>query len=373
MLSGAALARAEWEVTLRLWLDRSALLDDYALLSTPPDEQLLALLARHQIRRGDWEALRAVLARMPATTRNTERWRYWDARARAATIGGGAGHETFFELSESRTFYGFMAAERIDQPLAMNDTGSPRDGAAMQAMLERAATRRVIELMALDRRTDARREWFQLLNRVSDTEARALAHIARLHGWHAFAIRATIQAELWNDLELRFPLGWIEQFQTAARETGLAPQWLLGIARQESALDADARSPVGARGLMQLMPDTAIATARAHALATPAPDDLTRPTINIPLGARYYASMLDRFDGNRALAAAAYNAGPHRVRGWLRMPDDLPLDAWIETIPFRETRGYVQNVLAFAAIYSWRQGLSPRLILEDERRVRARP
>jgi soluble lytic murein transglycosylase len=118
---------------------------------------------------------------------------------------------------------------------------------------------------------------------------------------------------------------------------------------------------------MQLMPATGRETATRAGLRIN-DQDLLRPEINIQLGSRYLAQLLNDFDGNRALAAAAYNAGPNRVRQWLRQTSDnpLPLDAWIETIPFAETRNYVQNVLAFSVIYAYRMGQSTRFLNEQE-------
>jgi soluble lytic murein transglycosylase len=119
----------------------------------------------------------------------------------------------------------------------------------------------------------------------------------------------------------------------------------------------DVRSPAGARGLMQLMPGTARETALDAGMRV-ATADLYQPEINITLGSRYLAGLLEEFNGNRALAAAAYNAGPNRVKQWLRRSADnpVPMDIWIETIPFLETRGYVQNVLAYSVIYGVRMG-----------------
>lgn len=128
----------------------------------------------------------------------------------------------------------------------------------------------------------------------------------------------------------------------------------------------DARSPVGATGLMQLMPATAKQTARKSGLSF-SPSDLVQPEKNIALGSRYLNQLLGQFGGNRILAAAAYNAGPSRVRQWLTKEDaKLPYDIWIETIPFQETRGYVQNVLSFSVIYAYRTGAKQPLVTQDE-------
>ena len=118
---------------------------------------------------------------------------------------------------------------------------------------------------------------------------------------------------------------------------------------------SDARSSKGALGLMQLMPGTARQVARRLRDRRPRTDDLLRPATNIRYGAAYLKQVFESLDRNPVLAIAAYNAGPHRVRGW--MPEcAMPADIWVETVPFRETRTYLRRVLAYTAIYEDRLG-----------------
>jgi soluble lytic murein transglycosylase len=118
----------------------------------------------------------------------------------------------------------------------------------------------------------------------------------------------------------------------------------------------DARSSVGALGLMQLMPKTADSVARKLKQSKPAANDIIKPERNIQLGSAYLKQVYDRFEKHPVLAIASYNAGPHRVQNWL--PEDLamPADIWIEMIPFRETRNYVKSVLAYTVIYGSKLG-----------------
>lgn len=89
------------------------------------------------------------------------------------------------------------------------------------------------------------------------------------------------------------------------------------------------------------------------------------------LGSSYFNSLLKRFDNNRILATAAYNAGPHRVARWISKPEkERPFDVWIETIPYRETRGYVQNVLSYNVIYGYRMGQTTHLVTAKEAKDR---
>ncbi|MGK0222824.1 MAG: soluble lytic murein transglycosylase, partial [Limisphaerales bacterium] len=155
-----------------------------------------------------------------------------------------------------------------------------------------------------------------------------------------------------NSLHLRFPTAYLAQLRRASLDTDLPVPTLIAMARQESALNRAASSSANARGLMQLLPSTARLVARRHHLRIPKIEDLFDPQTNINLGSRHLAWLVERYDGQLVPAIAAYNAGEHRVDRWLRANDQLPLDVWIETIPFRETRNYVKNVLAFRHVYA---------------------
>ena len=130
----------------------------------------------------------------------------------------------------------------------------------------------------------------------------------------------------------------------------------LAIIRAESAFDPYARSPANARGLMQIIPPTARFTARKHGVRLNRIKDLYKPKINIMIGTAYLSDLLNDFRGNFAMAAAAYNAGPHRARRWQRQRCGDPR-MWIDSIPITETRRYVRRAIFYARIYEWRLGI----------------
>ena len=167
---------------------------------------------------------------------------------------------------------------------------------------------------------------------------------------------------------LRFPLAYGVEIAESAQGNQIDTSWILAIARQESAFTPDARSPAGAMGLMQLMPRTAKETAKRAKVRYKGSHQLTEPELNLKLGSYYLASLSRRYAGHRVLASAAYNAGPGRVNSWLEQRQDLPIDIWIETIPFDETRNYVQNILSFSVIYSDMLGLPKQLLRAHELR-----
>ncbi|HND15190.1 MAG TPA: transglycosylase SLT domain-containing protein, partial [Pseudomonadales bacterium] len=187
-------------------------------------------------------------------------------------------------------------------------------------------------------------------------------------GWHQLAIMTLAAAQEWDALDLRFPIVHRSDFDAAARRERVDASWLYAIARQESALDPGVRSPAGALGLMQVMPATAQLTARQAGIPYRGSSDLLDPARNVLIGSSYMRMMLDRFEQNRVLAAAAYNAGPGRIGQWLqRHPTDVDYDRFVETIPFRETRQYVQNVLSFAVIYAYLENRQMPLVQAHER------
>ena len=145
---------------------------------------------------------------------------------------------------------------------------------------------------------------------------------------------------------------------------------LYALARQESALYHRAHSPGGASGLMQLMPTTAAHGAKKVGFPLTGQQQLIDPEVNIRLGSAYLTELLDNYGGNRVLAAAAYNAGPGRVRKWRRESGGKSMDVWVENIPYKETRNYVQNVLVFNAIYQQKLQQGTRFLSEKERKMK---
>ncbi|MDW8478687.1 MAG: transglycosylase SLT domain-containing protein [Xanthomonadales bacterium] len=213
---------------------------------------------------------------------------------------------------------------------------------------------RALELHRLGRRGWAEAEWARAIADLGPEQRAAAARLAAAEGWHPAAIRALAAPETLGHYRLRFPLAHRRAVERAARRAGLEPALLFALARAESAFDPEAVSRAGARGLVQLLPATAEATARALGGTA---GTWTRPERNLELGAWYLKSLLERHRGEPALALAAYNAGPGAVARWLaRGRIGAHPDLWLETLPYRETREYVPRVLAFAMLYEWRLG-----------------
>lgn len=298
----------------------------------------------------DWQQALTLIERLPEQERQSDRWRYWHAVA-LEQLGKPGREKLLRALATERSFYGFMAAQMLGTPYQLNHSPARLSTDAMEQLAQQPAFIRIRELLALDRYSDARSEWNLAIAEMDSEQVHAASHLAKSWGWYDQGIRGAISSQRWNDMQLRFPNPLPGLFEQHAKSQSIDPAWAVAIARQESAFWMQARSHVGALGLMQLMPATAKATAKRHSIPLKNLSLLSDPDTNIRLGTAYLGDMAQRFDGNLAYASAAYNAGPGRVNQWLGARGELPLDIWIETIPFDETRNYVQNVLAFRVIY----------------------
>lgn len=328
------------------------------------DSEMINQLVRSALDDQDWSAVNRWIATLPDAERTTPRWQYWATRAAEAQ-----GHQlppypsieaSYRALAQGRSFYGFLAADRLGLAYALEDQPSQVPLVDQALVQNNAGIARAKAFYDIGSLGLARAEWYYTSKQLNASQLQAAGTLAYHWGWHRKGIQAMIEARAWNDLTVRFPLAYAEQMEAQARQQSMDANLLFAIARQESAFAEDARSSAGALGLMQLMPATAKQTASKAGMRYQQ-RDLLKPEFNIALGSRYLNEMLGRYEGNPAFAAAAYNAGPHRVDRWLdEGRDQLPLDIWIETIPFTETRNYVQNVMVFSVIYAYRNGADVR-------------
>ncbi len=336
------------------------------------DDQVSEWRIRLALRTQQWDYARQLTQRMPQTMQEQSRWHYWRLRsAQLASPQVGELTREYAEVAQNRDFYGFIAAERSRQPYALNHQPARIEPRVMTRVTQTGGIRRAKEFFARGQVVDARREWYHVARNFSREELVAQAVLAKDMQWYFPAIRGISQAQHWDDLDIRFPLAYQEPITSQARARQLNSTWVFAITRQESAFMVDARSHAGAMGLMQLMPGTARETAQRYGIPLSNPNDVLLPERNIALGTAYLSQLHNQFRGNRVLASAAYNAGPGRVRQWTRDIGELPADVWIETIPFDETRQYVQSVLSYAVIYGDKLGIQQSVMEPHERYVQA--
>lgn len=326
----------------RAWTDQA--------LAGRSDPDLLELRVRTALADRDWQGVIDWVHRMPDETRRDERWQYWLGRALEKLGDEATAQRAYAAAAQGRSFFGFAAADRLGRPYALNLERNGFDEAYRERVARWPAVQRTEALLRIDEPGLAASEWYAAVGRASPREARALGDYAQRRGWHAKLVQTTIVGEMWDTLEWRFPEAYRDHFLHWGRMTGVDPYLLMGIARRESAYNPAAVSPAGARGLMQLMPGTATQLSRQLGISDPGAYGVLDPELNIRLGSTYIRDMLDRYRGNRLAATAAYNAGPGRVDRWLaEAPEEF--DLFVESIPFRETRNYVQAVLSYRAIF----------------------
>lgn len=324
---------------------------------------------RQLIGEGNWPSLLAGIKTLPLELQNQARWQYWQARASLLLGDNGSSiTQTFRTLAQKRSYYGFLASDWLAENYQMEHRPAAVNEDDIHDLIGTPAMTRIRELRYHQQLPEALREWRDATRAMNEAQLLVAAQLAKRWRWHHQSIFAMIKASYWDDIDTRFPVLYREYFQAHSGDRQLPMHLMMALARQESAYHDRAVSPAGARGLMQLMPATARETARKHSIPYTSKNELFIPEKNIRLGTQYYRDMLKRFDDNRILATAAYNAGPHRVDRWLsKSKGQLPFDAWIETIPFKETRNYVQNVLAFSAIYAHHLGEKDRILTPRER------
>ncbi|MBN3560556.1 transglycosylase SLT domain-containing protein [Aliamphritea spongicola] len=317
------------------------------------DETIQNRLFRTALVKEDWQEVHRLITNLPEDIQNNERWVYWRTLAASHTQGlTPAASQAFVSLSKERSYYGLLAADILNRPFSLNPTETKPAGTELNKLAETPAFKRMFELYKQNEHYLARREWNRITQNADSDTYYTAATLAHQWGWHDQAIRGAAKARVWDAIDIRFPAPYTKIFDKMAAELEIDTNWARAVARQESAYQVTVRSSAGARGLMQLMPKTAKQTAKRFDVKYKGVADLNRPVININLGSAYLAQMQKRFKGNQILATAAYNAGPHRVDQWLKARGHLPMDIWVETIPFRETNKYVRNVIAYHAIYA---------------------
>jgi len=305
------------------------------------------------LREQNWHIIKKELLSLPKSQHKRQQWQYWYARSLLATNEEQEGRKRMVLLAKQRHYYGFLAASYTDMP--MNLQHKPLEISALEktTLFKNSAGKRAFELFHLGRYYQARKEWNYWLTQLDQRQKLVAAKLANEIGWFDRAIFALANVGYLDDVDLRFPLAFNEEINHHANKHAINPAWAFAITRRESSFMSDANSSAGAKGLMQLMPGTAKLLTRRKKVSN---KYLLDSKNNINLGTKYLKDLLDKHKGNQVLATAAYNAGPYRVKSWLKSANAMPADIWIETIPFKETREYVKSVLAYQQIYQHKVG-----------------
>jgi soluble lytic murein transglycosylase len=313
-----------------------------------------------------WSIVLRSIDAMSAAQQRDPAWVYWKARALQARakpgIEGDADRATaqllLGTIAGQLHFYGKLATEDLGGAVLMPPAPQPLTDAEHGAARATPGFARALQLIALGLRDEGVREWNFTLRGLADRDLLAAAQLACEREVWDRCINTSDRTRGEIDMAQRFPMPFRAEVLAKARATGLDPAYVYGLIRQESRFVMDARSHVGASGLMQIMPATARWTARKIGVPDYKPEAIAERDMNLRLGTGYLKLVLDDFDGSQAMAAAAYNAGPSRPRRW-REGGVIEPAAWAETIPFNETRDYVKKVLSNAVYYAALLGQHP--------------
>lgn len=319
-----------------------------------PDEEARASIVRAAVLEQNWRHVNSAIAGLTAEQRQQPQWRYWQARALHETGEKQQARTLYQALAEDRSFYGFLAADVVDGTYRMADMPVKASNDDISQLSELPEFKACWEFNWLGKELEARRQWQFAIKKLPKDKLTVAAKLAQQWHWDQQAIITLVKADYWDDLALRFPLTYQNEVEASARKNNLEPALIFGLMRQESMMDRNAVSVAGAKGLLQLMPETAKKIAKTLQEPWQSEAELFNPETNVRLGGYYFKDLLQRFDNQVVVAGAAYNAGPNRAKKWLPSVSPVPADIWIETIPFKETRKYVATVVSNAIIYQAR-------------------
>ena len=305
---------------------------------------------RSAIRVQQWDDVLAFINRLSADKQQERVWKYWRARSMEGNAEKAKIVQAIYNgLAVDDDYYGLLARDRLgsritNQPKTYVVTEQDKQMSQQNSGLQRA-----LALYTLDLRTEAVREWNWSLRNADDKLLLAAAEQAANVRWYDRAIYAADRTKQLHSYSLRYLTPYKEITRGYAQELDVDPAWVYGLIRQESRFITNAKSTVGAGGLMQLMPTTAQWV--ANRLKIPYHAGMVNEVgMNVRLGTYYIGHVFQQLGNQPVLATAGYNAGPSRARQW-QASTPLPVDVYTETIPFLETRDYVKKVMTNAVHY----------------------
>ncbi len=333
-------------------------LDYYSLAKNISlDKEQLAWKVRAALRAGDWAAVDETISAMQPDQQQEGAWRYWKARALNAKGMTAEANKILAPLSRERHYYGWLAAEEVETAIGNVELEYQPTDMEVMAIASQPAIKRSLELQKLGMRWEAKAEWVWATRSFDDKQLLAAAEYAMRKEWYDIAITTADNTRQLHNFNLRYPTPYRDLFRAAAENEGVDEAWIYGLARQESRFMHHAKSGVGAAGLMQIMPATAKWAAKRIGMSNYSNELIHDLTTNVSIGTYYLRYTFELMNGQAVMATAAYNAGPGRAKRWLASE---PMEAaiYVETIPFAETRSYVQKVMSNALMYAPRLGRS---------------
>lgn len=332
----------------------------------------LAWMTRAALRAGQWGVADNAIAAMSAEQQQDPTWVYWRARVKLAQMPTQGQTEQaqalLRSIASTRHYYGQLATEALGQSITLPAAPAALTQEERKLIRSNPGLQRALASLKLGLRTEGNREWNYTVSLhtpggMNDRELLAAAEWACEQSRWDRCIHTSKRTQTDHEQSQRFPMPHSHLVVSQSKAIGLDAGLVFGLIHQESRFVTNARSHVGASGLMQIMPPTAKWTARRIGLRNFRPQDINDQLTNVRIGTAYLKMVIDDFEGSLPLAVAAYNAGPSRSRSWRNGPI-LPGDIWVENIPFEETRDYVKRVLANHVNYNALMSGQPQSLRE---------
>lgn len=305
---------------------------------------------------GNCDAALDYLDRLSIKASEDPTWTYWQGKMYQCIGNKTQAAEAFKKIAGQTSFYGFLAADELNQPYSVLESIVKRKADKREALTNQSF-KVALDLMKVNERNFAHQAWQQGLRTASQGQKNTASFVAYDQGYYDLGIRAGVAAKMPGALHIRYPMGYEKEVNQAAKLYGYPPELLWGLIRQESLFQPDVKSHADAYGLMQLLIPTAEKMAKKLGEKR---GSLYDPIYNIRYGSAYLDDVSGVVGKNWSYILASYNAGPHKVKNWVDPPmADIVL--WVESIPYRETRGYVKSILENVVIYHYQKSRKVRI------------
>lgn len=358
-----ALIRAPFERHLFWQLSKTDKDNAVAWLQQIPtsqqDETTLTPILNQAWQNSDWSLLLNTVRQLPSAQQKQDRWQYWQAKALQQLGQTEAAQPLWTALAQQRSYYGFLAADRLGKPYQLNAQYVSEE--AMSRVAHAPFLAQLKALYEANLKDVAWREWrYRVISgAIALKDVPAFAQHALQWGWADFSVLSMGNPQHWDYVTLRFPMPYRSLLEANSQTNQVPLAWAYAITRRESAYNAGVTSHSGAIGLMQLMPKTAKMVANALGTSIKHKQEIYQPERNVQLGTKHLSQLINGFDQHYVLATAAYNAGGGRVKQWLKRYPNLATDQWIELIAFKETRDYVKAVMEYWVVFERLGNLPP--------------
>jgi len=322
---------------------------------SPPylNATLLEWQMRYSLLHGKWSQVQSAILRLPKPY--TPEQNYWLAQAQKHLNQNESAQLRLRKLAKERNYYGFLASHQLHIKPSFQE-----NPACMASMLPVEYQPLLAEVKHLYDTQSAGRAGALLHNFILELpqqeKCALVGWVSDSLNWPTEAIILSNEPQLINQINVRFPTKYAAFVKNKAKQFHLDPAFVYAIIRQESAFHPQVKSPVGARGLMQMMPRTAKLITQHYHIPYRLDEELYTPYKNIEIGTQYLAHLSHLFGQHPLLIAAAYNAGPQAVNRWISLYPTTDIVTWIDTLPWKETRNYLKNIIAFQTIYQHRLG-----------------